>query len=212
MFGAVCRWWCHDGWVRLAGWNWIPGGYELRWERAAAPWWLRAWFVTPFIDRFAYPVMIRRGYAWLVPDPGQPRHPVPAGWSVREAEPATVHYRSATWHARRLRWSLSLPVVVTLPGGHRFERYAYLFWRVRLALWAVLAAPGGILLGRAGAVVGLCLAGVVEILFSYRPPGGARATPRPHPGGSAGVREPRRPPPPITPARTAAELPKLKDR
>ena len=30
-----------------------------------APWWLRLWFHTPFIDRYAYPQVVARGYGFL---------------------------------------------------------------------------------------------------------------------------------------------------
>jgi hypothetical protein len=42
--------------------------------------------------------------------------------------------RSHRWGRsnRVLRW-LRFPTVITLPGGRRRQRYAYLFWRVLLA-------------------------------------------------------------------------------
>jgi hypothetical protein len=37
-----------------------------------APWWLRALFRTPFLDRFAYPLLVRRGFGALaVVDPSR---------------------------------------------------------------------------------------------------------------------------------------------
>jgi len=72
--------------VRLEGWNRIPQGYGATFDVAAAPWWLRAWFRTPFVDRFAYPVMVERGYGWLCAHPGTTeaeREPVTGGWRVR---------------------------------------------------------------------------------------------------------------------------------
>jgi hypothetical protein len=44
--------------------------FGARFDTAAAPWWLRAWFATPLLDRFAYPVLVRRGYGHLSPHPG----------------------------------------------------------------------------------------------------------------------------------------------
>jgi hypothetical protein len=92
---------------------------------------------------------------------------------------------------------LQLPAVVSLPGGRRVERHAYLFWRVRLLLWAVLATAGWLALGVLGVMPGLAAAFVAELIFSYRPVGGAGPVATSGPGpGTAGVREPRRPRPP----------------
>jgi hypothetical protein len=55
--------------------------------------------------------------------------------------------RSVQWGRRRYallgrtRW-MRFPRAITLPGGQRHERYAYLFWRVRLPLWLVPTAAG----------------------------------------------------------------------
>lgn len=61
---------CDDGAVTLEGWNTIPDGFGASFDVAAAPWWLRQWFQTPFVDRFAYPHLVRRGFGWLSPEPG----------------------------------------------------------------------------------------------------------------------------------------------
>lgn len=71
--------------VRLAGWNDIPRGYGARFEVERAPLWLRVLFATPFVDRFAYPLLVRRGLGVLGPHPGFPVDrlgPVPDGWRV----------------------------------------------------------------------------------------------------------------------------------
>ncbi len=70
----------------LPGWNDIPLGYGAQFDTAAAPWWLRAWFHTPFVDRYAYPVMVRRGYGYLTPHPGWDGlfGSVTGGWRLRE--------------------------------------------------------------------------------------------------------------------------------
>jgi hypothetical protein len=73
--------------VRLDGWNHIPRGYGLTWDLGTSPAWLRIWLATPFLDRLAYPVLIRRQVAWLVPHPGwrdEDRDPVPRGWLVKD--------------------------------------------------------------------------------------------------------------------------------
>jgi|tagenome__1003787_1003787.scaffolds.fasta_scaffold20945817_2 hypothetical protein len=73
--------------MHLEGWNSIPTGYGASFDLTSAPVWLRVWFSTPFIDRFAYPVAVRRGYATLSPHPGWPttgRGSVPDGWRVTD--------------------------------------------------------------------------------------------------------------------------------
>ena len=55
--------------MRLEGWNHIPEGYGAVFLLAAAPWWLRLWFNTPFIDRYAHPRVVARGYGFLSPHP-----------------------------------------------------------------------------------------------------------------------------------------------
>lgn len=60
----------HYGYVILEGWNHVPAGFAAEFELVGAPWWLRAWFVTPFVDRFAYPVIVRRGHGRLIAHPG----------------------------------------------------------------------------------------------------------------------------------------------
>jgi hypothetical protein len=56
--------------MQLEGWNSIPDGFGASFDVAAAPWWLRQWLRTPFVDRFAYPHLVRRGLGWLTPHPG----------------------------------------------------------------------------------------------------------------------------------------------
>lgn len=55
--------------MKLLGWNVIPWGYGARFDTAAAPLPLRMLFHTPFLDRFAYPQLVRRGHACLAPSP-----------------------------------------------------------------------------------------------------------------------------------------------
>lgn len=76
--------------MKLDGWNYIPRGFGLQWDLTDAPLWLRAWFHFPFIDRFAYPLVVHRGFAWLTAhDPRDTdREEVPPGW--RTAPPRTV--------------------------------------------------------------------------------------------------------------------------
>lgn len=70
--------------VRLEGWNHIPAGYGARFDVKAAPLWLRMLFHTPFIDRFAYPLLVRRGRGYLQasPLPPEPLGAVPDGWRI----------------------------------------------------------------------------------------------------------------------------------
>jgi len=72
--------------VELEGWNSIPEGYGAQFDLRGAAWWLRIWFRTPFVDRFAYPIAVRRGYGFLLPQPGLSANQlgdVPAGWRMR---------------------------------------------------------------------------------------------------------------------------------
>lgn len=76
----------HAGVVRLEGWNHIPAGYGATFETGSAPWWLRGWTKTPWIDRFSYPLLVRRGLGWLTAFPtmpGQDREEPAPGWRVR---------------------------------------------------------------------------------------------------------------------------------
>lgn len=73
--------------MRLEGWNHIPRGYGADFDVAAAPWWLRLWSATPFVDRFAHPRLVQRGLGYLTPFPGWPeeeREAVSDGWRLRE--------------------------------------------------------------------------------------------------------------------------------
>jgi hypothetical protein len=58
---------------------------------------------------------------------------------------------------------------IELPWG-RYERERYLFWRIRIPLWLVMAAAGWALFGAAGVVGGILVAYVAEAVFSYRKP------------------------------------------
>ena len=66
------------GWVPppgvLPGWDWLPPDHGVRPRLDRVPGWVRAWFHTPFLDRYAYAWMWRHGCLELVP----PREP-PAG-------------------------------------------------------------------------------------------------------------------------------------
>jgi hypothetical protein len=134
-----------------------------------------------------------------------------------------VSVRALRWRWRRRRYALlarrrllrGLPALIGLPGGRLLERQVYVYWRVRLVLWAVLPAAGWLAVGWVGIVPGVAAAILAELVHSYRlvgyrRPGRGRpaASPAPgpgDPGGSAGVREPRRPRP--AGGAGAAELP-----
>jgi hypothetical protein len=76
----------------LPAWNWVPPGYGIspRWDRV--PWWVQAWYWTPFVDRWAYAWMWRHG-GWEIrrhpAGPGEgagafaPYRPVPPGHRPR---------------------------------------------------------------------------------------------------------------------------------
>lgn len=73
--------------MRLTGWNNIPTGYGARFEVRRAPWRLRVLYATPFLDRFAYPLLVRRGLGVLTPHPGwdgAERATITGNWQVRD--------------------------------------------------------------------------------------------------------------------------------
>lgn len=72
--------------MTLEGWDHIPRGYGAEFVLDGAPWWLRLWFHTPFIDRYAHPKLVARGYGFLTPHQGydDAAREVPAsGWRIR---------------------------------------------------------------------------------------------------------------------------------
>ncbi len=55
----------YAGAVVFEGWDSIPAGAVAVFDWRAAPWWVRVLVRTPFLDRIAYPWMVRHGLAWL---------------------------------------------------------------------------------------------------------------------------------------------------
>ena len=83
---------------------------------------------------------------------------------------------SYTYRSSRLRRRGLYPwTVIELPWG-RYERYAYLFWRIRIPLWIVFSAGGWALFGGAGLAGGAVAAYVAEGVLSYRKPSGRGPT------------------------------------
>ena len=71
--------------MRLEGWNYIPGGHGARFDVRSAPLWLRAMFRTPLVDRFAYPLLVKRGHGYLLVHADalpQELGAVTAGWRI----------------------------------------------------------------------------------------------------------------------------------
>ena len=96
--------------MRLEGWNHIPLGHGATFDVASAPWWLRLWFKTPFVDRFACPLMVKRGFGYVRPDwgsSGEEPEQVTGGWKLREpgyiAPGSYVSYRPVDEAGRSLR-------------------------------------------------------------------------------------------------------------
>lgn len=81
-------------WVAPAGlrpgWQWLPE-YGAKPNLRAVPRWVRVWYRTPFLDRYAYEWMWWHG-GWSVLTPGEPPAPPPAG--VREPRRPRPHDRS----------------------------------------------------------------------------------------------------------------------
>jgi hypothetical protein len=75
--------------VRLIGWKDAPRGHGARLDLRAAPLWLRVLEATPFVDRFAYPLLVRRGLGYLTPHPGWPAEELEElrdGWKLDDPE------------------------------------------------------------------------------------------------------------------------------
>lgn len=177
--------------MRLVGWNDIPDGFASSFEISRAPLWLRLWFRTPVLDKFARPVAVRRGFGYLAPDaklaPEQ-LGKVGPGWRVAAerppaptvvapyrsiAEPGALRRRRRQYARAALRHRAlrqMLPTRVRLPGGVLLERHNHLFWRIRLPLWAILGVSGALIAGWPGVMVALPSAVLVELLVSYRRP------------------------------------------
>lgn len=51
----------------LTGWDYVPDGYAAEFRWSDAPVFIRAWRHIPFIDRFAYVYMVKRGHVYLRP-------------------------------------------------------------------------------------------------------------------------------------------------
>lgn len=78
--------------MRLIGWNDVPAGFGARFEVRSAPLWLRLLFRMKILDRFAYPLVVRRGLGFLRAHDDAPptqRGTVSNGWRL-EAD-AYVH-------------------------------------------------------------------------------------------------------------------------
>ena len=81
--------------MRLDGWNHVPDGYGATFDRTGAPLWLRVLVRTPFVDRFGYPLLVRRGLGQLHAHPGADPDPAVtaaarrAGWVIAP-QPPTV--------------------------------------------------------------------------------------------------------------------------
>lgn len=90
--------------MRLEGWNHIPKGYGATFGVAEAPTWLRLLHRIPFIDRFSFPLLVRRGLGWLSPDGSIPEDelaPAGGGWRLEppgHVAPGSVELLSAPDH------------------------------------------------------------------------------------------------------------------
>jgi hypothetical protein len=83
-------------WVAPAGtkpgWNWIPEGHGLHPRLGDVPVWVRLWYRTPFVDRWAHVWMWHHGGWEIRPHPTEPgagdrepRRPVPPPVAGRAA-------------------------------------------------------------------------------------------------------------------------------
>ena len=76
--------------MRLEGWNHIPEGYSATFDAPSAPLWLRMWFRTPFVDRFAYPLMVKGGFGYLRRDDLAHEDPAPVLGGCKLREPGYI--------------------------------------------------------------------------------------------------------------------------
>lgn len=178
--------------MHLEGWNDIPDGYGAWFDLGHAPLWLRLWFRTPVLDKFSYPVAVRRGFGRLAADPGlvpEQLGTVGPGWRIdpdgRGRPAVLIPYRSiarpGALRRRRRRYSRAawrrgperlstLPRGIRLPTGQLLERHNYLFWRIRLPLWAVLGGSGALIGGWPGGISGMAGRGRGRDAVQLSPP------------------------------------------
>jgi hypothetical protein len=85
--------------MRLEGWNHIPDGFAATFDRRSAPFWLRALVQTPFLDRYGYALLVRRGFGHLthhpdvLPDPRVVAEARKVGWNV-DSQPSNERAQS----------------------------------------------------------------------------------------------------------------------
>lgn len=84
--------------------------------------------------------------------------------------------RGSATYMSRWRLHIRFPISVSLPWG-RYERSAYLFWRVRAVLWLLLLAAGWFALRGYGLLAGAAVAVLIEGTASYRRRDGRLAAP-----------------------------------
>ena len=63
----------------LPGWNWLPPQHGAAPRLDRVPWWVRAWYRTPLLDRYAHVWMWHHGGWELRPSQWQPPPPDLAG-------------------------------------------------------------------------------------------------------------------------------------
>ena len=71
--------------MNLTGWSSVPEGHGAALDTERVPVWLRVWLRVPLVDRFCYPLLVRKGLLYLTPHPGATPPAPPAYWSVRES-------------------------------------------------------------------------------------------------------------------------------
>ncbi|TRZ86819.1 MAG: hypothetical protein D4R83_03945 [Streptomycetaceae bacterium] len=75
--------------MSIEGWDHIPDGFDAEFQFDEANRWLRYLALTPYFERFAYPIAIKRGFARLWPT-GEPQDTnieiLEKGWMIQERE------------------------------------------------------------------------------------------------------------------------------
>jgi hypothetical protein len=75
--------------VHLEGWNRVPRGGVATFDWGRAPLWIKVVRRIPIVDRFCYPVMVRRSLGSLTPCGPDPLDEPAArrlGWRITSAE------------------------------------------------------------------------------------------------------------------------------
>jgi hypothetical protein len=101
----------------LPGWNWIPPEHGLSSRLDRVPRWVRVWYKTPFVDRYAHSWMWHHGGWDIIPDGSKadsvglesPESALPGRYYRRTGIPAAFNrWAHGTEHTAETPWIGSL--------------------------------------------------------------------------------------------------------